>query len=70
MDERFDIFRREIDGNFVWVAETETFVRARERVVQDPAVIDYEFLIVNSLTGEKTHIVPAERPPAPAKELF
>jgi hypothetical protein len=64
MDESYDIFRREIDGNFVWVGSTETFALARKKVVQDSASIDYEFVIVNALTGQKTFVIPPERPPA------
>ena len=64
MDESFDIFRRELDGSFVWIGATETFARAREKVVQDPASIDYEFVIVNALTGQKTFVIPPGQPPA------
>ena len=63
MDESYDIFRREIDGSFVWVGAAETFSRAREKVVQDPAASDHEFVIVNALTGEKVFVLPPERPP-------
>jgi hypothetical protein len=63
MNESFDIFRREFDGSFVWVGATETFALAREKVVQDPASSDREFLIVNALTGERTVVEPPERPP-------
>ena len=59
----FDIFRREFDGSYVWVGARETFARAREAVVQDPTSIDREFLIVNSVTGEKVFVLPPERPP-------
>jgi hypothetical protein len=62
MDESFDIFRRELDGSFVWIGATETFARAREKVVQDPASIDYEFVIVNALTGQKTFVIPPKPP--------
>ena len=58
MDEGYDIFRREIDGKFVWVGARETFARARAAVVQDPASFDREFMIVNALTGERTLIKP------------
>jgi hypothetical protein len=64
MDQSYDIFRREIDGSFVWIGAVETFARAREKVVDDPASIDYEFMIVNALTGQKTFVIPPERPPA------
>ena len=64
MDESFDIFRREVDGSFVWIGATETFARAREKVVQDPASIACEFVIVNALTGQKTFVIPPERLPA------
>jgi hypothetical protein len=60
MDESYDIFRREIDGNFVWIGAEETFARAREKIVQDPASSEREFLIVNALTGVKTLIEPPE----------
>jgi hypothetical protein len=40
MNESFDIFRREIDGSFVWVGAAETFALARQKVVQDPAASD------------------------------
>jgi hypothetical protein len=63
MNESFDIFRREIDGSFVWVGAAETFARARQKVVQDPASFDREFLIVNALTGERVVVEPPERPP-------
>jgi hypothetical protein len=63
MNESFDIFRREIDGSFVWVGATETFALARQKVVQDPASFDREFLIVNALTGERMVVEPPERPP-------
>jgi len=63
MNESFDIFRREFDGSFVWVGATETFALAREKIVQDPASSDREFLIVNALTGERTVVEPPERPP-------
>jgi hypothetical protein len=64
MDESYDIFRREIDGNFVLVGSTETFALARKKVIHDPASIDYEFVIVNALTGQKTFVIPPGRPPA------
>jgi hypothetical protein len=63
MDESFDIFRREIDGSFVWVGAAETFALARQKVVQDLAASDREFLIVNALTGERMVVEPPERPP-------
>jgi hypothetical protein len=63
MNESFDIFRREIDGSFVWVGATESFALARQKVVQDPAAPDREFLIVNALTGERMVVEPPERPP-------
>ena len=63
MNETFEIFLRKEDGSFVWVGATETFALAREKVVQNPASMDYAFLIVNSLTGEKTLIEPPESPP-------
>jgi len=63
MDEGYDIFRREFDGSFVWVGAAETFSRARQKVVQDPAASDHEFVIVNALTNEKTFVIPPERPP-------
>jgi len=63
MNESFDIFRREIDGSFVWVGAAESFALARQKVVQDPASLDREFLIVNALTGEKMVVEPPERPP-------
>ena len=63
MNESFDIFRREIDGSFVWVGAAETFALARQKIVQDPAASDREFLIVNALTGERMVVEPPERPP-------
>jgi len=63
MNESYDIFRREIDGRFVWVGATETFARAREKVIQDPTSSDREFMIVNALTGVGTLIEPPEQPP-------
>ena len=62
MDNTFDVFLRKEDGSFEWVSATETFVQAREKVVQNPASVD-SFLIVNEATGEKTFIEPPERPP-------
>jgi hypothetical protein len=63
MNGTFDIFLRKEDGSLEWVGATETFALAREKVVQDPASVDYAFLIVNEATGEKTLIEPPERPP-------
>jgi len=63
MNGTFDIFLRKEDGSFQWVGATETFALAREKVVQDPASVDYAFLIVNETTGEKALIEPPERPP-------
>jgi hypothetical protein len=60
MNESFDIFRREIDGSFVWVGAAEAFALARQKVVQDPASSDREFL---ALTGERMVVEPPERPP-------
>jgi len=59
----FDIFLWEADGNFKWVATTESLALARENVIQNPASSDYAFLIVNSATKEKMLIEPLERPP-------
>ena len=64
MDESFDIFRRELDGSFVWIGAVETFARAREKVVEHPTSIDYEFVIVNALTGQKTFVIPPKPPVA------
>jgi hypothetical protein len=58
-----DIFLCEADGSSKWVAATETLALAREKVVQNPASSDHEFLIVDSNTGETTLIEPMERPP-------
>jgi hypothetical protein len=63
INESFDIFRREIDGSFVWVGAAESFALARQKAVQDPASLDREFLIVNALTGERVVVEPPERPP-------
>ena len=63
LNESFDIYRRDIDGSFVWVGAAESFALARQKVVQDPASFDREFLIVNALTGEKMVVEPPERPP-------
>jgi hypothetical protein len=65
MIETFEIFLREEDGSFKWIATTETFALARETVVQNPAASDSAFLIVNSATGEKTLIEPLDKPPKP-----
>jgi hypothetical protein len=32
-----DIFLREADGSFKWIAATETLALAREKVIQNPA---------------------------------
>jgi hypothetical protein len=61
--DRVDIFLCEADGSSKWVAATETLALAREKVVQNPASSDHEFLIVDSNTGETTLIEPTERPP-------
>jgi hypothetical protein len=58
-----DIFLRDADGSFKWIASTETLAQAREMVVQNPACSDYAFLVVNPDTGEKMLIEPSERPP-------
>jgi hypothetical protein len=57
-----DVFLREADGSFKWIAATETLALAREKVIQNPASSDYAFLIVDLATGEKTIIEPRERP--------
>jgi hypothetical protein len=62
-DESYDIFRREIDGSYMWVGARETFALAREKAVQDPASSDHVFVIVNTRTGEKVFVIPPERPP-------
>jgi hypothetical protein len=62
MKETFSVFRQELGGSFSFVGSTDTLAQAREKVVQNPASSDYEFLIVNALTGEKTIIEPSERP--------
>ena len=58
-----DIFRRDSDGSFIWVATAENLALARQNVVSNPASSDFAFLIVNLTTGEKTLIEPSERPP-------
>jgi PAS domain S-box-containing protein len=63
MDESYDVFRREADGNFVWLGAAGTFSRAMQKVVQDPAAIDRGFLIVSALTGVKTLIEPPAQQP-------
>ena len=68
MDSTYYIFRREIDGRFVWIGATETFARAKEKVIQDPASSDHACMIVNARTGEKTIIEPPE-PPVLASSL-
>jgi len=70
MKETFDVFRRESDGSFIWVGASETFARAREMVVQNPASSDHAFLIVNSATGERTLIEPSEKPPVVSTVLI
>jgi hypothetical protein len=54
----FEIFRREADGNFKWVGVAETLAQAKEKVIQDPSCMDYQFVVVNSATGEQTVIEP------------
>jgi hypothetical protein len=52
-----------IGGNMlqlVWVGAAESFALARQKVVQDPASFDREFLIVNALTGERMVVEPPE----------
>jgi hypothetical protein len=63
MNESFNVFRQETDGSFKFVGATDTLAQAREKVVQDPAASDREFLIVNALTGERMVVEPPERPP-------
>lgn len=62
-----DIFLREADGNFQWIAEAESLASAKEKVVQNPASSDYAFVILDSATGEKTVIEPPEKPPKNVK---
>jgi hypothetical protein len=63
MKETFSVFRQELGGSFSFVGSTDTLAQAREKVVQDPASFDREFVIVNAASGEKTFIEPPERPP-------
>ena len=58
-----DIFLRQTDGRFTWVAVAETFALARQKVVQNPASSDYAFLIVDSTSGENAIVEPSEKPP-------
>ena len=58
-----DIFLRDADGSFKWLAVTETLALARQKIVQNPASSDFAFLIVDSTTGETTIIEPSEKPP-------
>jgi len=59
----FDIFRRESDG-LKWLGMAETLVQAREKILQDSSRSEYQFVVINSATGEKTVIEPPERPEA------
>jgi hypothetical protein len=67
MNGTFNVFRQESDGSFKFVGATDTLAQARERVVQDPAASDREFIIVNALTGEKVFVLPPEQPPTNVK---
>jgi hypothetical protein len=58
INETFNVFRQETDGSFKFVGATDTLAQAREKVVQDPAASDREFVIVNAATDEKTVIAP------------
>ena len=66
MRETFNVFRQEIDGSFKFVGATDTLAQAREKVVQDPASFDREFVIVNAVSSEKMLMEPPERPPVEA----
>jgi hypothetical protein len=59
LEHKFEIFRREADG-FKWVGVAETLAQAREKVIQGPSCMDYQFVIINSATGEQTVIEPPE----------
>jgi len=58
LEPAFEIFRREADGSFKWVGVAETLAKAREKVIQDPSCMDYQYVVVNSATGEQTVIEP------------
>ena len=50
-----------MDYQFVvvkWVGVAETLAQAREKIIQDPSCMDYQFVVVNSATGEQTVIEP------------
>lgn len=58
-----DIFQRESDGNFEWIADAESLTSAKEKVVQNPASSDFAFLIVDNATREQTVVDPSDKPP-------
>lgn len=58
-----DIFLRQDDGRFTWIAATQTLALAREKVVQNPACSDHAFLIIDSATGDNAIIHPSEKAP-------
>jgi len=53
----FDIFRQESDG-LQWLGMAETLAQAREKILQDPSCSEYQFVVINSATGEKAVIEP------------
>ena len=53
--------RVSVDGSPIQ-STAESFALARQKVVQDPASFDREFLIVNALIVEKMVVEPPERP--------
>jgi hypothetical protein len=61
LEPKFEIFRRETDGSFKWVGVAETLAKAREIIIQNPSCMDYQFVVVNSATGEQTIIEPPTR---------
>lgn len=59
MDQPFDIFRREVDGRFVWCGAAKSLAEAHSAVKR---LDDHksEFILVNEETGERTFITPAQ----------
>ena len=61
MNPTFDIFRRDSAG-LKWLGFAETLAEAREKILQDPSCSEYQFVVLDSASGEQTVIEPPERP--------
>ena len=59
MDQPFDIFRRQVDGRFVWCGAAKSLAEANAAVKRlDDSTT--EFIIVNEDSGERTFIPRSE----------